>query len=463
MTMGVAIGTLSPAVQSRTADKADRNAEVADERFEDVIDRKTGKRSAANDAAHAPGTRPASSLERLMASFGITDEDGLPVEEQQVEREDDGVDATLADVDVLVDETSVIVGRQENGAADDFPDDGGTASVVPVVQGGEKDSAGNGQADEQPATVAMPASEGEVPLTVANSGHVASTAKTTTQAAAIAGASQPLASSQQKQGIDTPASGRNQPQGPNPVAATGGDEPASTVQRAAADTARAVAPATAFRGNGDGESRFGDGSGRAASAGDTGQPRVNVLGFTAAIAPASTTNPLLGQTAAGLVAAMEGDQTWRSAALDSATQAGQRAHLSTTGVNTLRIQLNPVELGTVTAKLTAAGEQLSVEIQVESNEARQRLASDSDSILKVLRAVGYDIEKVIVTQSSQSASANAQQGTAGRDQFAANQQTQGEGGTAGGDGGRGTGKQDGEATRHAGEKTPDSAGGSLYI
>ena len=118
----------------------------------------------------------------------------------------------------------------------------------------------------------------------------------------------------------------------------------------------------------------------------------------------------------------------------------------------------------VTARLTATGSQLSVEIQVESNDARQKLANDSDAILKALRAVGYDVEKVTIQQAPQNTSGNPQQGSAGREHFMPNQQSQSDGGTNGQAGQQGGRTQDSERSAHGSSETPaDNAGSALYI
>ena len=66
----------------------------------------------------------------------------------------------------------------------------------------------------------------------------------------------------------------------------------------------------------------------------------------------------------------------------------------------LKIQLHPAELGMVTATLRFAGEQLSIELKVENKEAYQRLSVDSETIVKSLRGLGYDIDRVTVLQPS---------------------------------------------------------------
>jgi len=67
-------------------------------------------------------------------------------------------------------------------------------------------------------------------------------------------------------------------------------------------------------------------------------------------------------------------------------------------MRSLKLQLHPAELGMVTANLKATGDQLSVELHVENTEAFHRLNADSDAIVKSLRTLGYDIDRVTVLQ-----------------------------------------------------------------
>jgi chemotaxis protein MotD len=71
------------------------------------------------------------------------------------------------------------------------------------------------------------------------------------------------------------------------------------------------------------------------------------------------------------------------------------AHAS---ARSLKIQLHPAELGMVTATLRFAGEQLSIELQVETNDAYRHLSRDGDAIVKSLRDLGYDVDRVTVLQ-----------------------------------------------------------------
>ena len=149
---------------------------------------------------------------------------------------------------------------------------------------------------------------------------------------------------------------------------------------------------------------------------------------------------------------------------------GIHASATHASAQSLKIQLHPAELGMVTATLRFAGEQLSIELQVENHEAYRRLSNDSETIVSSLRDLGYDVERVTVMQPSTctgaagradtSASMPSPQGRAA-EQF-------GSGAAGGGNGGSG-GRQPeegGNAGRN-GQRSPAAAreqqGSGLYI
>jgi len=70
-------------------------------------------------------------------------------------------------------------------------------------------------------------------------------------------------------------------------------------------------------------------------------------------------------------------------------QAGQTLH-------TLKLQLNPVSLGSVTAVLKLSGDDLSVEIKVQTAEAYRQIKQDNESIIKALRGQGFGVEQITV-------------------------------------------------------------------
>ena len=104
-------------------------------------------------------------------------------------------------------------------------------------------------------------------------------------------------------------------------------------------------------------------------------------------------------------------------------------HASAThaSAQSLKIQLHPAELGMVTATLRFAGEQLSIELAGRKPRGLSPPVNDSETIVKSLRDLGYDIERVICNatfdctrqpagRSDTSASMPSPQGRAG-DQF----------------------------------------------
>jgi chemotaxis protein MotD len=195
--------------------------------------------------------------------------------------------------------------------------------------------------------------------------------------------------------------------------------------------------------------------------------RVIVLGQQNVPAPAI---PFPGLTAAPLLTAVAADGSWRelTAAAGSRGLPSQNAVAST---HSLKVQLHPAELGMVTASLRFAGEQLTVELQVESVEAQQRLNADADTIVRSLRALGLEVDRVTIQQSSvvqpSNARADANAGQNGRP--APDQQSFNAAGSGSGNGQAG-GQQSGrdtsngaQASQNIAPGSADRAGGGLYI
>lgn len=97
-----------------------------------------------------------------------------------------------------------------------------------------------------------------------------------------------------------------------------------------------------------------------------------------------------------LATAVKADPTW-----SEALQSAQRADTGTlartvTEVNTLKLQMNPENLGSMVASLKLKGEELTVELRVTSVEAYRQLTADHDDIVKSLQDQGFSIDKVTV-------------------------------------------------------------------
>lgn len=69
----------------------------------------------------------------------------------------------------------------------------------------------------------------------------------------------------------------------------------------------------------------------------------------------------------------------------------------------LRIELHPAELGMISARLHLSGNQLMVEITPDTQEGWHRLSSDSETIARAMRGLGFDIGKVTILQPSATA------------------------------------------------------------
>lgn len=97
-----------------------------------------------------------------------------------------------------------------------------------------------------------------------------------------------------------------------------------------------------------------------------------------------------------LAAAIKSDPAWTEA-LQSAQRSdlGMRAH-TVTEVNTLKLEMNPENLGHMVASLKLKGEELTVELRVNSVEAYRHLSADHDDIVKALQDQGFTIDKVTV-------------------------------------------------------------------
>lgn len=139
--------------------------------------------------------------------------------------------------------------------------------------------------------------------------------------------------------------------------------------------------------------------------------------------PAPAQSPM-NQTTSALIDALASDNGLRQAVSTPSTTA-QTAGSVAVPTHILKIELHPAELGMVTASLRLAGEQLSIELKPETHEAYRRLATDSDAIVKSLRGLGFDVDKVTILQPSiavhasvRSDASNSQPMPQGRDQSA---------------------------------------------
>ncbi|MCB5202662.1 flagellar hook-length control protein FliK [Neorhizobium sp. T786] len=126
---------------------------------------------------------------------------------------------------------------------------------------------------------------------------------------------------------------------------------------------------------------------------------------------------------ASLVASMVGDSEW-SSAMQSGALAGEPANGGATGsvVNTLKLLMNPHNLGSVTATLRLIGEELRVHLTVETRAAYRQLSEDSSGMLDALKSQGFSVDQVTINiaSSSDTDQQKGQQGAQTGQQMAGN-------------------------------------------
>lgn len=125
--------------------------------------------------------------------------------------------------------------------------------------------------------------------------------------------------------------------------------------------------------------------------------------------------------AVSVATAFSQDPDW-SAAMNPSARLSNEALYASTGkvVNTLKIELNPNDLGHVTATMRMVGEELNIHLTVESSKAYRQLMHDSSSMLDNLKAQGYSVDQISVSIASGSGSTSSDKGS---DTFANSRQS----------------------------------------
>ncbi|SCW34020.1 chemotaxis protein MotD [Rhizobium mongolense subsp. loessense] len=108
----------------------------------------------------------------------------------------------------------------------------------------------------------------------------------------------------------------------------------------------------------------------------------------------------LAQNSASVTAAILGDREW-TGAMQPSSALSNAAEWTSTGkvVNTLKIQMTPIDLGLVTATMRLSGDALNVDLKVETAAAYRQLKEDHGKIIEVLRSQGYAIDNVTISMA----------------------------------------------------------------
>ena len=131
----------------------------------------------------------------------------------------------------------------------------------------------------------------------------------------------------------------------------------------------------------------------------------------------------LDANTSNLASAIKGDTSWTQA-LQAAADFYDRDTVKE--VNTLKLQLNPDKLGSMVASLALKGDELVVQVQVETAEAYRHLNADKDHIVKALQGHGFSIDQVTV-QLSPSARQDGMQDPSSQQQQAGQNLKEGQG------------------------------------
>jgi chemotaxis protein MotD len=183
--------------------------------------------------------------------------------------------------------------------------------------------------------------------------------------------------------------------------------------------------------------------------------------------------------AAAIASAISGNESWSAMLRGSETASATTLNQAGNQLNTLKIQLHPAELGSVNAVLRIAGDQLVVELKVETMEAYRQLSDSQQAVLKALRGQGYSVEQISIQHvapdrslAQQGSSAGQGNGQAAGESFAQsgqeNSPESGSGGRTGQDNGHGDGRhEDGQDSRQVDSPGGLGAGvgadGSVYL
>ena len=100
------------------------------------------------------------------------------------------------------------------------------------------------------------------------------------------------------------------------------------------------------------------------------------------LAPTSNASAVTSQIA--------GNPEWANALQPSSAVSAELTEASTGKVlNTLKIQMHPIDLGTVTATLRLKDDELHVELKVETGDAFRQLSDDQGAMVKALARAGF--------------------------------------------------------------------------
>lgn len=104
----------------------------------------------------------------------------------------------------------------------------------------------------------------------------------------------------------------------------------------------------------------------------------------------------LSQASRLLLDVVRNETSWSNLASNPTLRTFEVARSDGTVLQTLKIQLTPMELGKVELKMKMQGGGMQIEVRVETDQVLQMLSADQSAILATIRGLGYKVDSVFL-------------------------------------------------------------------
>jgi len=101
-----------------------------------------------------------------------------------------------------------------------------------------------------------------------------------------------------------------------------------------------------------------------------------------------------------LIEAIRQNSNWSEASATSPVRTSETVKADGSIVRSLRIQLNPVELGKLDLNLRVRSGQLQIEVRIETEQTYRAVSADREAIIDVIKNLGYKVDSLVVAGPS---------------------------------------------------------------
>lgn len=108
----------------------------------------------------------------------------------------------------------------------------------------------------------------------------------------------------------------------------------------------------------------------------------------------------LSPPAKSILTAIQENSNWSKQLSSPVLQTMTQVQNSGAVLQSLQVQLHPVELGSVNMKLRLVQGQMQVEVAVENDAAYKALVADQDGLMNTVRAMGFKVESLSISNSN---------------------------------------------------------------